>query len=537
MDLKHVIPQQRRRTFGPSLDIQYSVDRSDVPRVGPTPTFTRASSGTFVNENRRIVGKTTSTTSLNPASVAVGGVAVFAVPSGSVVGWLNNSVVSVMVDSDGNDQIDAQAHVTGTLIHKTDTAITLLVTSKVGTATVSSWFVSYRGQRITHDPVTGRCLGTLIEQTRTNLLLQSENFGTTWTNDVGLVAISINQTTSPSGLVDADKISENTTVSNRRIAIQGASFVSGTTYTFSCFVKAAERDFVQLRFGGAFGGQFQNFVIGGVNAGTIGSGSGATSSIQAYPNGWYRCSITAASAATGSSNVTIGPQISSTALGWAPYVDTIGSGIFVWGAQLETSLNATSYIPTSAVSTARAQDLHTITGANFSYMYNQSSGTVFCSHEVSPFNGTHGVYGITAPIRAAAGITAVRNNSTLLVTGVYSSPPNFDSQASFASSVSASGQTKSAIAVRTDDFAYSANGSISTDSSGTLNPIMDRFVIGATGNLSGPQVGSNIFSAILYYRDRLPNTELQTLTSTVSETIVYNGVAIWYNGEGLIETS
>jgi hypothetical protein len=66
---------------------------------------------------------------------------------------------------------------------------------------------------------------------------------------------------------------------------------------------------------------------------------------------------------------------------------------------------------------------------------------------------------------------------------------------------------------------------------------MDRFVIGATGNLSGPQVGSNIFSAILYYRDRLPNAELQTLTSTVSETIVYNGVAIWYNGEGLIETS
>jgi hypothetical protein len=536
MDLKHIIPQQRRRSAGPSLDIQYSVDRSNVPRVGPTPTFTRASSGTFVNENRRIVGKTTSTTSLNPANVAVGGVAVFAVPSGSVVGWLNDSVVSVMVDSDGNDQVDAQAHVTGTLLHKTDTAITLLVTSKVGTATVSSWFVSYRGQRITHDPVTGMCLGTWIEQTRTNLLLQSENFGTTWTNDVGLVAISINQTTSPSGLVDADKISENTTVSNRRIAIQGASFASGTTYTLSCFVKAAERDFVQLRFGSAFGGQFQNFVIGGVNAGTIGSGSGATSSIQAYPNGWYRCSITAASASTGSSNVTIGPQISSTALGWAPYVGTIGSGIFVWGAQLEAGLNATSYIPTSAVSTARAQDLHTITGANFSYMYNQSSGTVFCSHAMSSFNGSHGVYGITAPSRPEAGISVTRGISTI-VTGVYSSPPNYDSQASFSSSVAASGQIKSAIAVRTDDFANSVNGSISTDSSGTLNPIMDRFVIGATGNTSGPQVGNNIFSAIRYYRDRLPNAELQTLTSTVSETIVYNGVAIWYNGEGLIETS
>jgi hypothetical protein len=490
-----------------------------------------------VNENRRIVGKTTSTTSLNPASVPVGGVAVFAVPSGSVVGWLNDSVVSVMVDSDGNDQVDAQAHVTGTLLHKTNTAITLLVTSKVGTATVSSWFVSYRGQRITHDPVTGRCLGTLIEQTRTNLLLQSQNFGTTWTDDIARISISIDQTVSPSEINDADKISENTTISERRICIQSLNFTSGTTYTFSCYVKAAEREIVQLGFGTSIGAQYQNFIVGGVNAGSLGGGSGTTASIQTLKNGWYRCTATITASATGSSQVTVGPNISSTALRWAPYVGTIGSGIFVWGAQLETSLNATSYIPTTAVSTARAQDLHTITGANFSYMYNQSSGTVFCSHEVSPFNGTHGVYGITASIRAAAGITAVRNNSTLLVTGVYSSPPNFNSQASFASSVSASGQTKSAIAVRTDDFAYSANGSISTDSSGTLNPIMDRFVIGATGNLSGPQVGSNIFSAILYYRDRLPNAELQTLTSTVSETIVYNGVAIWYNGEGLIETS
>jgi len=236
------------------------------------------------------------------------------------------------------------------------------------------------------------CVGALVEESRTNICLQSKNFGTTWSNDVGLVAISVDQTTSPSGAMDADKISENTTASNRRIAIQNLSFVSGTTYTFSCFVKAAERNFVQLRFGSAFGGQFQNFIVGGVNAGTIGSGVGATAAIQAYPNGWYRCSITATSATTGSSQVTIGPQISSTALSWNPYVGTIGSGIFVWGAQNEVGSFATSYIPTTTGTAIRASDNVAYTGTMLSDLWNKSEGTIVCEFDTagkSAYNATY----------------------------------------------------------------------------------------------------------------------------------------------------
>jgi hypothetical protein len=535
MDLKHIIPQQRRRVYGPSLDIQYSVDRTNVPRVGPTPTFTRASSGTFVNENRRIVGKTTSNTPIRPLSTRLAGVVVFDVPSGSVVGWLNDSVVSVMVDSDGDDQIGLQSHVTGVLIHKTDTTITLRVTSRVGSTVISNWVVSYRGQRITHDPVTGRCLGTLIEQSRTNILLRSEAFNesTYWT-PIRLVSQPVANThISPDGVQSAEKLIPTTENNDHRIDRPTVTVVSGTTYACSVFVKPDGYSGFGINIGSSPQPIGATFSLTG-NGSVTSTLTDWTASIQKFPDGWFRCSATFTAAST-TVRVYFSAGINGTTFN---YAGDGTSGIILWGSQLEAGLNATSYIPTTAaVAAARAQDLHTITGDNFLYMYNQSSGTVFCSHEVSPFNGTHGVYGITAPIRAAAGITAVRNNSTLLVTGVYSSPPNFNSQASFASSVSASGQTKSAIAVRTDDFAYSANGSISTDSSGTLNPIMDRFVIGATGNLSGPQVGSNIFSAIRYYRDRLPNAELQTLTSTVSETIVYNGVPILYNGTELIETT
>jgi hypothetical protein len=364
--------------------------------------------------------------------------------------------------------------------------------------------------RFEHNPLTGVCGGLLLEQSRTNTCLQSENFGTIWTNDTGLVAISVNQTTSPSGAMDADKISENTAVSNRRITIQAQSFVSGTTYTFSCFVKAAERDFVQLRFGSAFGGQFQNFVIGGVNAGTIGSGVGATAAIQAYPNGWYRCSITATSATTGSSQVTIGPQVSSTALAWQSYVGTIGSGIFVWGAQNEAGATATSYIPTTAGTAVRSQDLYTITGAAFTGMYNQTEGSIFCAvTAVGATSATSGVYGIHAPTRSNGGVSA-EFNSTLFRSSVHSIA--FTNQANFQTTASRNVLVKNAFAFRTDDFANSCNGNIATNTSGTLPAIMDRFVIGATGNTSGPQVGNNIFSSIKYYRKRLPDAKLQAFT-------------------------
>jgi hypothetical protein len=533
MDLKHIIPQQRRRVQGPAFDIQYSVDRSNVPRVGPTPTFTRASSGTFVNENRRIVGKTTSTTSLNPASVPVGGVAVFAVPSGSVVGWLDNSVVSVMVDSDGNDQIDAQAHVTGTLLHKTDTAITLLVTSKAGTATVSSWFVSYRGQRITHDPVTGRCLGTLIEEGRTNLLSRSDGFNDTGVWGRANVSITQDGNISTPTNTAAFKIVENATTGSKYInRVSLTSVSTGITYTVSCFAKAAERTFLLLT-GDTSTGAMPTACFDLANGSVSAVQAGGTASIQSFGSGWYRCIVSSTSTST-SVRFGIGMRLNSGTT-FASYTGDGVSGLYIFGAQFEAGLNATSYIPTTAVAAARAQDLHTITGANFSYMYNQSSGTVFCSHTVSSFKSGHGIYGFQAPSRSDANITANLGNSTTLNLQILSSP--FANQALFSNTVSASGQTKSALAFRTDDFAASVNGSISTDSSGVLNPIMDRFVIGATGNSAGPQVGNNIFSSIRLYRDRLPNAQLQTLTTTATETIVYNGVAIWYNGEGLIETS
>lgn len=532
MDLKHIIAQQRRRAYGPSFDIAFSTDKSNVSRTGPNPVFSRASSGMFVNENGRIVGKTRSTTSLNPARVPVGGVAVFEVPSGSVVGWLNNSVVVVMEDTDGDDQIGAQRHVTGTLIHKTDTAITLLVTSKVGTTALSSWSVSYRGLRIDHDPITGLCLGTLIEISKTNIVEMSESFDNTavWTQ-VRLVSQPVaNTDIAPDGSLTAEKFIPSSTLDNHRIDDPTIGIVSGSSYTVSAFAKAAGYT--------GFGIHVGSSPIPSATFSLTGSGSvtstatGWTARIYPYRDGWYRCCATFTATTANRLYLFVG-QTGTT----FTYAGDTTSGIVVWGAQCELSRES-SYIPNYRLgSVVRAQDLYTITGSNFTNMYNQNKGTVVCSHRITSIHTNHGVYGITAPARPDAGITMVMTTATLAANSVYSSPPNYTSQASFTSTVVDRILVKSAIALQTDDFACSINGSIATDNLGELNPIMDRFVIGATGNISGPQVGLNTFSSLRYYPERLTNAQLQTLTTTTSETITYNGVAITYNGVGLLETS
>jgi hypothetical protein len=305
--------------------------------------------------------------------------------------------------------------------------------------------------------------------------------------------------------MDADKISENTTTYNRRISIQAQAFVSGTTYTFSCFVKAAERDFVQLRFGSAFGGQFQNFVIGGVNAGTIGSGVGATAAIQAYPNGWYRCSITATSATTGSSQITIGPQISSTALAWNPYVGTIGSGIFVWGAQNEVGSFATSYIPTVASSVVRSADVCSITGGNFTSFYNSTEGTLVSnaySNGLSPTTQNPVVSienGISQILRIRH--IGATNRLGVIVSGVTSSPSSgFDAINTL---------YKLALAASSTGADYAINGTQIADSFTGSSLTADNMKL----SVSTAGVSNTTLASIRFYRKRLPVAKLQSLTA------------------------
>jgi hypothetical protein len=144
-------------------------------------------------------------------------------------------------------------------------------------------------------------------------------------------------------------------------------------------------------------------------------------------------------------------------------------------------------------------------------MYNQTEGSLFCAvTSVGATTANSAVYGIHSPTRSNGGVSA-EFTSTVFRSTVYST--SFTNQAVFQTTASRNVLVKNAVAFRTDDFANSCNGNIATDTSGTLPAIMDRFVIGATGNTGGGAIGNNIFSSIKYYRKRLPNAKLQALTT------------------------
>lgn len=526
MDLKHVIPQQRRRTYGPSFDIAFSTDKSNVSRVGPTPVFSRASSGTFVNENRRIVGKTRSTTSLNPANVPVGGVAVFAVPSGSVVGWLNNSVVVVMEDTDGDDQIGAQRHVTGTLIHKTNTAITLLVTSKVGTTTLSSWFVSYRGLRNDHNPVTGLCLGALIEESRTNLITSSNAFNAWATGNCTVAASSV---VTPEGTADAWKIVEDSLTATHSIT-RPFTPVSGTTYTASVWIKSAENGFAFLGFSG--GGSPATFISVNLSTGSVstalGTPIGATS--VGHSNGWWRVSFSLVSTSSLSPNIDI--RLSRDG-NWAnrSYLGNGVNGMYVYGAQLEAGSFATSYIPTTAAAAIRSADAYGVSGTDFSRFYNQTEGTMFIQGDPSRMPAALGGFRTFAVFSSgsyATQVMSVAKNSNQGRVQAFINASGFNV-------INDLNPFKIAIGVRTGDNAAASNGSIAASSTTTILSANRLDFRDPTLLAAGQPTGT--IASFKYFPRRLSNAQLQALTAIISDTIVYNGVAIWYNGVGLIETT
>ena len=95
--------------------------------------------------------------------------------------------------------------------------------------------------RFDYDPVTLACKGLLIEESRANLLLQSNTFDTSWT---ATRASAVSQTvTAPDGSSSAFKLTEDSTASNTHFIQQN---VTGTlaAYTWSVYAKAGERNWL-----------------------------------------------------------------------------------------------------------------------------------------------------------------------------------------------------------------------------------------------------------------------------------------------------
>ena len=317
---------------GLSLDLQFATDKTLTARKGPTPTFTRASTATFVGSNGLIQSATINT------------------------------------------------------------------------------------PRFDHDPVTLACKGLLIEESRTNVLLNSDTLST--------------QTVT-------------VTAAARTLSFYGTGTV----------------------------------VLSGAHIATV-TGTGA------YPT---RTTLTFTPTA-GSLTLTVTGSVTQ--------------------AQLELGSFPTSYIPTTTASVVRSADVCSITGSDFTSFYNQSEGTIVGS-------------GLTNQPTTNAGAELFRSNDGTNNNRIQLGMTNFPAQAirpfivasgtvtysSTQGTATVGVERKIGTAYKTNDVISAFNGTLGTlDTTVTLPTNCNQVALFAG-------LGAGTISSLRYFKKRLANAKLQSLTT------------------------
>lgn len=197
----------------------------------------------------------------------------------------------------------------------------------------------------------------LNEWQRINLLLENTWLVTSWSLS-GATRTS-SAIVCPNGALSGIKLIPDAWTQSSQV-FQTVT-VSATTYAYSIYAKAWEFWVVQLRTDWAISSGFVNFDL--VN-GVVGTSSVWTGSMEALPNGWYRCiAITDTVVATTNNIVAqIVPSLSSLANDSVTW-DWVG-GVYLYGAQWEAGTFASSLIITAGASLTRLTDYLTYNVAN-----------------------------------------------------------------------------------------------------------------------------------------------------------------------------
>ena len=194
----------------------------------------------------------------------------------------------------------------------------------------------------------------LLEPQSTNVITYSEDFSrqnTPWNTTQNSVNFEYNSTTAPDNETKAAKISKTST----RIYgsfFTGQTITSAVDYSWSCFFKAGTHSVftLQLTQGDT---EFKAYFDLDNQASGMYTGS-ATTKIENYGNGWFRCSLAGISSTTDLSvRFNLGLAYTTSNENWPSASDGEGLFGYIWGAQLEQQNYATSYIPTSGSTVTR----------------------------------------------------------------------------------------------------------------------------------------------------------------------------------------
>jgi hypothetical protein len=357
--------------------------------------------------------------------------------------------------------------------------------------------------RLTYQNGGGGCPSLLLEKQSTNLILYSEDLTqSNWTK--ANASITANNTTSPDGTQNADKIVEDTANSTHG-AYQAISVTDGIQYTWSGFFKAAGRTKFRLFAQSAS----TPYVEYDLSNGTIFSITGSvTPTIESVGNGWYKCTATSTTSGT-TAYFNFATLDSSNNVS---YTGDGTSGIFVWGAQLEASSYPTSYIPTTSASATRVVDTCFKTG--ISSLIGQTEGVIFVDLVMkNNISSVNRVVSITESSWISGGSIRIDIQSGNIAVDIVNGGVTIGT-ISVNTPFAQNTRYKIALAYKTNDCALYMNGTqLGTNTSvGTMPTCSEFYLNELGGGFGGPWQPTEFNQAVLF-KTRLTNAELASLTT------------------------
>jgi len=217
----------------------------------------------------------------------------------------------------------------------------------------------------------------LLEPSRTNLVLKSNDISNGGGNSLSNLQINSSNNLSPEGINNAQEI-EVTSASQPKV--ESVAVSNATLYAISAYVKKVTGDFFGLGFyQGDIGNQYAKFNL---DTGTFVAvqSNGATSQsatniynceIIAYKNNWYRITC----------NILTGSDASKSNFKWMAMSESafnsgvVGDKFLIYGRQAEQASYATSLIHTSGSTVTRSQD--SANNAGNSDLFNPSAGCLY----------------------------------------------------------------------------------------------------------------------------------------------------------------
>ena len=203
----------------------------------------------------------------------------------------------------------------------------------------------------------------VLRYANVNIQPYSEQFSS-WSFENSLVSSDV--VVAPDGKTTADKVYETSATGEHNRNYNNTAAIG--TYTLSFYIKPAGRNWAAIyiyhpSIGRGHRAWFdvQNGVVGTTAA--IGAGlTGVSSGMVSAGNGWYRCWLTATTAATDLYSY-IGLAQSNG--GATNYAGDGSSGSYVWGAQLEASSTVGTYCPTTTSANSAPRFDHTFNGTSW----------------------------------------------------------------------------------------------------------------------------------------------------------------------------